>query len=169
MRRAWGFDQWCVPRVHLLLLGAELGHTVDMRQISEWTREDLQAFVDAGEPEGIHREYKASTVLHRDRKDELTKVVTAFANSDGGILIFGIVESNEKPPVPAGIDDGVGPEGMSRETLDQLLVSNISPPITGLIIREIELDEGHRTFAVQVPRGSPSDSASQTRHGCSGH
>lgn len=127
-----------------------------MRQISEWTREDLQAIVDAGEPEGIHREYKASTLLHRDRTDELTKAVTAFANSDGGILIFGIVESNGKPPVPTGIDDGVGPGGMSRETMDQLLVSNISPPIAGVIITEIELSPGRRTFAVQVPRGSPT-------------
>lgn len=123
-----------------------------MRPVREWTRKDLEELLNIGEPEGIHLEYKRSLLLSRDKLPEITKAVSAFANSDGGVLVFGIEESKEEPSKPVKIDDGIGSEGLSREALDQMLASGISPAVPGLTIREIDLGNSRRTFVIEVPK-----------------
>jgi predicted HTH transcriptional regulator len=63
------------------------------------TKEDLQRLVDEEVPESLILDYKASPSLARDDKprDELCKDVSAFANSAGGQIIYGIVEKDRKP------------------------------------------------------------------------
>ena len=48
--------------------------------------------------ENIHLDYKASGSLAKSdgKKDEISRDVSSFANSNGGIIIYGIAEFNEK-------------------------------------------------------------------------
>ena len=61
-------------------------------------RADFQKLVDGAVEESISLDYKASPALTRDSKpsDEMCKDVSAFANSAGGQLIYGIEEKGQK-------------------------------------------------------------------------
>lgn len=78
--------------------------------------------------------------MSEPKKRELAKDVSAFANSAGGTLVYGIEESGGPPAVPKRIDDGIDPAEMSRERLEDLITSNISPRIPGLRIKQVLLN-----------------------------
>lgn len=42
--------------------------------------------------ESIHLDYKASKAISPKERDEIANDVSAFANSDGGVLIYGVEE-----------------------------------------------------------------------------
>ena len=42
--------------------------------------------------EDLHLDYKESGAIHKTKKDDISKDVSAFANSDGGLLIYGVRE-----------------------------------------------------------------------------
>ena len=76
------------------------------------TKDDpLQRLVDEEIQESLTLDYKASPSLARDSRsrDELCKDVSAFANSAGGQIIYGIEEKDRKPvKVDSGSDCGSG-------------------------------------------------------------
>ena len=62
---------------------------------TNWTEGDIQDLIDNQVRENIKLDYKASASLAKKNdncKKELSKDVSAFANSDGGVLIYGVVE-----------------------------------------------------------------------------
>jgi hypothetical protein len=110
-------------------------------EIDKFTTDQVQ--------ESLHLEYKDSRALDPGRKEEIAKDVSAFANSDGGLLIYGITE---RESFPAGKDAGVDHIGFSRERLEQLIASNISPRIDGVRIAAIPLSADRSIFAIEVPK-----------------
>lgn len=63
------------------------------------TAEDLNFLKDSGASEGPWLEFKSADLLGRKNDqifDVLSKEITAFANSDGGVLIVGIEEGSER-------------------------------------------------------------------------
>jgi predicted HTH transcriptional regulator len=58
----------------------------------------LDALVKNRVPENIHLEYKASAALSKAAKPEMAKDASAFANSDGGVLVYGIAEDQNHDP-----------------------------------------------------------------------
>ena len=74
------------------------------------------------------------------KKAEITKDVSAFANSAGGVLIYGIAE----PPDRAerhkpGRPDPICRANFSKEWLEQIIQS-IQPRIDGVNIIPVEID-----------------------------
>lgn len=57
-------------------------------------RAELTKFIQLGVQESLHLDYKDSRALKKDRRDEIVKDVSAFSNTDGGLVIFGIIEVN---------------------------------------------------------------------------
>ena len=109
-----------------------------MRQPQDWTEDDLLALISEQVTESLTLDYKASASLQRTegRKGELSKDVSAFANSAGGILVYGIREDGH---VPTGIDDGLDPTDISKEWIEQVINSRISRRIDGVHIQQIWL------------------------------
>ena len=120
---------------------------------------DLQALVDSKAPESLHLEYKRSAALAASNRRELSKDVSAFANSDGGLLIYGIEEEEHNP---VRLDDGVSREDISRETIEQLLIANIAPRVDGIEIRPIDKDATRSYFAIRVPKSHRSPHQDRT-------
>ena len=62
-----------------------------------WTEAKLNNFIASGIEESLTLEYKSAEALDRNeyKKKEITKDVSAMANSAGGTLIYGISESAE--------------------------------------------------------------------------
>lgn len=121
-----------------------------MRTVSEWDQTDLQSLIDNGVPESLTLDYKNSLALSKDDscRTELSKDVSAFANSAGGVIVYGIDEDNH---LPSKIDEGVDPKKITREWLEQVVGSTIKPQVQGVIIRQIALDSGKVAYAIEIP------------------
>ena len=59
------------------------------------TEEDIVELVQSGVPESLELDYKASPSLGTTdvQKNEISKDVSSFANSAGGSIVYGVVES----------------------------------------------------------------------------
>ena len=126
---------------------------------TRWTLEKIDAYISEGIQENLHLEYKACATLLNPNRDELladlTKQVTAFANADGGTLLFGVREGNKRENtkhIPIGKDEGFTRGGkVCAIWLEDILLSNIAPKIQGLNPYEIELENGNFLLVLEVP------------------
>ena len=112
--------------------------------------EDLKSIIDRGLTESIHLEFKRSDALRTDKaRCEISKDVSAFANSDGGVIIYGIDEQDHKP---ASLDSGIDPKTCSKEKLEDIIKSQVAPRLQGLRISPIQLGADRFAYVVSVPR-----------------
>ena len=81
------------------------------------------------------------------------KDVSAFANAGGGVIIYGVHESNN---IPTGIDVGFDQGEISKEWLEQVINSRIQRRIDGIRINPVLLkDRPERViFAVAIPQSN---------------
>jgi predicted HTH transcriptional regulator len=101
--------------------------------------------------ESLHLDYKDSRAINKNKKEDIAKDVSAFANSDGGLLIYGV---SEKDHFPDAIDSGVDfvESKCTREWLEQVINSNISPKVDDIRIAAIPLSADRCLYAVSVPK-----------------
>src|SRR6266545_788491 len=110
---------------------------------------EIDQLIRDGVQEDLHLDYKESPAIDRSKRNEIAKDTSAFANSDGGILIYGIVESNNLPvSKDGGVDHGV----YTREWLEQVISSNITPKIDNIRIVAIPLSASNSIYCVEVPK-----------------
>lgn len=134
----------------------------------EWTRERIQKLIDDKIEEGTHLDYKAAAALARtdSKKLEMTKDISAFANSDGGTIVYGVQEFREedKKHLPEKID-AIDGRDYSREWLDQI-VSQISPKIDGVQIFPVRVgpEEWHAAYVVEIPKSLTAHQARDLRY-----
>jgi hypothetical protein len=112
------------------------------------TQADLQRLIDDEIQESLTLDYKASPSLAKDSRYELCKDISAFANSAGGQIIYGIEEKNQKPTT---IDQG---SDITREWIEQVIDSNVRPRIEGLVITPIPVGNGRHAYVLTVPQAS---------------
>lgn len=112
---------------------------------------DLQWLIDNQVQENIHLDYKDSRALSKSNISEICKDVSAFANSDGGMIIYGIRE-DENGHFPKNIDAGVDNKIINKEWLENSINSNINPKIEGVIIKQISVSDEASAFVVSIPK-----------------
>lgn len=101
-------------------------------------------------PESLWLDYKASAAItHKTLQSEIPHDASAFANSDGGMLIYGVAEENHRP---VRIDEGVDHRIFPRERLEQAILSNVRPLLADLRIAQITLTANRSLYVVEVPR-----------------
>jgi len=119
------------------------------------TEEDILALISNKVEESISLEYKSCGALSTGDKAkfEIGKDVSAFANSVGGTIIYGIKEK-EDGHIPLEVDDGFNPKEITKEWLEAIIDSRISPKINGVMITPIELTQtrpGKYIYVVEIP------------------
>jgi hypothetical protein len=116
------------------------------------TKADLERLIADEVQESLTLDYKASQSLGRsnNQRNELTKDVSAFANSAGGQIVYGIEESNRKP---VRLDAGLTSAAITREWIEQTIDTNVHPRIEGLTIRAIPLTENAFAYVLNIPAG----------------
>ncbi len=130
-----------------------------MKQPWEWDENDLHALIADGVPESITLDYKQSAALDRRNpksREDLSKDVSAFANSAGGTLVYGIAEDT-KTHLPERIDAGLDPTDISKEWIEQVINSTIQRRIDGIRIAAIPLAKtspGRVAYVVCVPQSN---------------
>ena len=124
------------------------------------TLADIQRLIDDGVVENTSLEYKAGIDLNgkKDWRRELAKDVSAMANANGGTIIFGLCEVKEegKPALPGKITP-LDSTVMSKERLEQVIYSNISPKIDGIEIVSLVVDASKPkevVYIVNIPQGT---------------
>src|SRR4051812_3861855 len=125
-----------------------------MKQPWEWDNDDLLRLIADRVQESISLDYKRSKALSKDTKAEISKDVSALANSAGGMIVYGMMEDKH---YPIGLDAGTDPNDLSKEWLDQVISSNIQRRIDGVRIKQIELakhNPGRVAYVVDVPQSS---------------
>ena len=58
---------------------------------------EIDTLISDGVQENIHLDYKRSAAISDRNFDEIARDVSSFANSDGGVLIYGIQEKEHLP------------------------------------------------------------------------
>jgi predicted HTH transcriptional regulator len=132
-----------------------------------WTEADLNDLI--GQPESIRREFKSGRLFDRNQEskwvEQLSKEVSALANTEGGELFLGIDEDrNSKPRVATSID-GV-PSEIAPERLQQLIEGNVSPYLPGIRVKRVPLSKQPNkvVFIIQIPPGSTAYQANDGRY-----
>lgn len=121
------------------------------RTAESLTPEDIQSLIDANVPEGKNIEYKRELPgnSREDRKEFLADIVS-FANAAGGLLLFGIEESNGLPSQITGISTEGVDDAILR--LDNLARDGITERIPGLRFAQVVLPEGRAVLVARIPR-----------------
>lgn len=111
------------------------------------TISDIDKLISDGVQESIHLDYKRSAAIDSSRFDELACDVSSFANSDGGILIYGV---QEKDYLPISRDEGVDHVKYNRERLENIISSRISPRLDDVRITQIPLTEARSIYVIAI-------------------
>jgi hypothetical protein len=131
----------------------------------QWTEADLLRLIATQVLENIALEYKGAAALGaQDReKREIAKDVSAFANSAGGVLVYGMAENGHNPTQI----EPVNPNPFSKEWLENVIISNVQPRIDGLHINPVQLtgtSAGRVTYVVTVPQSLTAHQAPDNKY-----
>lgn len=134
---------------------------------AQWTEDRLQTFL--GREESIRLECKSGRLLDRSPEkaaEDLSKAVSAFANTEGGFLIIGIAEEERGKLRVASRIDGVLATDWPTHRLQQLIESNVHPPLMGLRIHRVQLPQlnDRVAFVIEVPPGRTAHQAKDCRY-----
>lgn len=117
---------------------------------------DLERLIENKIPESTTLEYKSSFAIQNKKwKEELAKDISAMANSNGGIIIYGIREKECEggDSIPEKLLP-ISNFDMSKDKLAQLLSANIQPSIDGIEITFIPYNENAGFYIVYIPQSS---------------
>lgn len=133
-----------------------------------WTAPRIRNLIDSETEESLTLEYKSAEALAKvdQYKKEITKDVSAMANSAGGLLIYGIREFSD--PQKRHLPEKITPVNRAeypREWLEQV-INSIRPRISGLIIHSVQLESGENdvVYVVDVPQSNTAHQANNHRY-----
>jgi hypothetical protein len=114
-----------------------------------WTAKDLDVLMDAKVKENRFIEYKRELPATKDSdtKDLLANV-SAFANSSGGTILYGIDEDQGEPIACTGI--GSIDAQKTIERLSNIIGNSLDPPLRGFNFGVIAREDGQRVLVLQI-------------------
>lgn len=139
-----------------------------MKRPEDWDEQVLLEMIRSKYEESIELEFKEARALGREdgKKFDISKDVSSFANSAGGIILYGMEESASSNHC-AGALSPIDSTEFPKEWLEQIVNSRIHPRIDGLIVNPIELrsqSPGNVAYAVVIPESTTVHQASDLRY-----
>jgi hypothetical protein len=135
--------------------------------IMGWDLDKIKKMIEDGIEENLNLDYKAAASLQRTdtKTKEIAKDVSAFANSDGGIIIYGVMEDPEKQHLPKDIYP-IDRKEVPIEWLEQIIQGNIRPRIHEIMIHPITLDEhlDQVIYVVDIPKSNTAHQAKDRKY-----
>lgn len=124
----------------------------DLLTKETFTEKDIHDLIDNEIEESIYLDFKAAEALGKSdgKRKEISKDVSAFANSDGGVIIYGLNEKNHKAHSFSFID---GNE-FTKEWLEQIISSTIQRKISNLKIIPVRFENNieKTVYIVKIPK-----------------
>jgi predicted HTH transcriptional regulator len=123
----------------------------DFFEKEEYTERDILSLIEGKVEELISLEFKSGDSLGFEpgKKKELSKDVSSFANSAGGLIIYGINENNHVAESISFIDGNT----ITKEWVEQVIHSNIQRKIDGILIIPVrfENDVSKTVYVIKIP------------------
>ena len=121
------------------------------------TKTDLQALIDNQVFENRELEYKDYSFvggkLQDKQKDKFIKEIAAFANTNGGTIVIGMQEDENRLPTRlSGTGMGLGDFDSWLSSFRQLVLSRIRPHLHGIDCIPVELDDDNIAIVISVPK-----------------
>jgi hypothetical protein len=113
------------------------------KPLDELTFDDIKRLKENRIEESVILDYKQALI----DDDSFIKSVSSFANTQGGVIVFGVEESG-KGGYPTAIP-GLDLTDVNKERLEQLILSNIHPR---LFVRVAAVPHEHKTKCVLIVR-----------------
>lgn len=122
---------------------------MEFHEQDKYTIDDIQALIDGHAEEGVHLEFKRADALSQEKADKITKSFSAFSNSDGGLIIYGVSEKEHVASEFSFVDGNK----ITTEHISQF-ARYVQPCIDGLKVFPIRKDGdlSKSIYVVQVPR-----------------
>ncbi len=137
---------------------------------ADWWNAELKRMLEEQRPEDLYLDYKDKASLLPNRRsgggvdkqkraEDISKDVSSFLNSDGGVLVYGVPETTDPnmtggAPIPGGPDVGFQRGEIDKETVENLITSNIQPRPGPDLFRVSEVPyDGRVVFVVEVAVG----------------
>lgn len=138
-----------------------------MKAPEEWTEQDLLGMINEKREESVDLDFKSADALGEQdsKKKDISKDVSAFANSTGGVLIYGVAESDQEPHTADKLEP-IDPADFSKEKLENVITSRIHPRIS-VRINPVELATqcpGKFVYVVAVPQSDTAHQASDKKY-----
>lgn len=126
------------------------------KQLTDWTSDDILRLVQNAVPEGISLDYKASLPGGTDEeRKEFLADASSFANTLGGLMVFGIEDERDSNGRATGIPKGV--IGVSATNIDAeigrlqaMARDGVEPPISNIVFKAIEVPGKGRVLVARV-------------------
>ncbi|MDA3886356.1 MAG: ATP-binding protein [Candidatus Delongbacteria bacterium] len=130
----------------------------------EYSFEDIQLLIDNDVEESLYLDFKQAESLNKkdqNKRFDISKDVASFANSDGGVIVYGIKEKNHKAHSISFINGN----DITKEWLEQVISSNIQRHIPDLKIYPIREngDIEKSIYIVKIPASSEAPHLSKDK------
>lgn len=121
---------------------------------TEFTQEDILGIISSRTEESINIDFKDARALSSGDGKEISKDVSAFANSDGGLIFYGINEENHVATGTSFVDGNK----YNKEWLENKITSNIQQRIQNLLIIPVRFDNDimKTVYVVKIPKSPNS-------------
>src|SRR5258706_8014545 len=135
---------------------------------STWNIDEVKRHITDQIEESLTLDYKAADACSRDgdRPDEITKDVSAMANSAGGTIIYGVKEFKDAP-LRHRIEklDPIDGAKYTKEWLEHV-INEIRPRIPGVVIYPVRVDTETTgvIYVVEIPQGTTAHQAKTFRY-----
>lgn len=125
----------------------------------------IKSLISNKSEESLNLEYKAANALDRqnNKTTEISKDVSAFANSDGGIIIYGMKEDELNRHIPKEIEP-VNRNEFSKEWLEQVINDKIKPRLTDFKIYPIEISLTEVVYLIEIQKSNTAHQADDKRY-----
>lgn len=117
-----------------------------------FTMDEILSLITNEAEESIHLDFKEANAFDKSegKKKDISKDIASFANSDGGIIIYGIKEVNHKAHSVSYIDGNI----YTKEWLEQIINSSIQRRIADIKIYPLRNNNNieETIYIVKVPK-----------------
>lgn len=124
---------------------------------TEWTLARVNQMIVDQVEESLNLDYKRAAALDRGKAVEITKDVSSFANSSGGVLIYGVSEDSTHKHLPGALDP-VSRTEISKEWLEATILT-IQPRIEEVRIFPVAVNVDRVIYVVEVDQSSTAHQA----------
>lgn len=128
------------------------------KRVEDINVDDLEGLCARRVREGGQLDFKDNLPSNDDKgRVEFLRDVTALANTNGGDLIYGVLEEREADGSKTGIASSTpGIENLNVDErmlwMENLIRDNTNPRLVGVRIRPVPIDSSHTALIVRVPR-----------------
>jgi hypothetical protein len=135
------------------------------KEPNEVNNRDVEQFIQHRIEENLNLDYTHIETYHSF--EELAKDVSAFANSEGGLIVLGVSEEriDDQKIFPKEIT--WGDKSLTKERLEDNLIAKVHPTIDGLRILPVRKSNGSGLvmFLIDIPQGlNPPYMASEKKY-----